>query len=329
MSDDRYPWLRRRRPGPGVDWEFFTYWTLVAIFVGLGILVLQVHLAVYGPNAPGLFSDAALYFEATRVWLAGGDPWTVQLLNSPRFAAPPPVLLLNVPLLPFGQQAAVAFWVIADIAGWAAIIWRLRLGPWWVLFPPFLEGFFPASPDIALAGLVVVSGGAIAAMTKPYSIPSLIADRRWAALAIAAFAVVVTIPILPWAQFFAQLPEIQQALADQSRDVSAWGQPVLMVLVVAALISLGPRTALRLVTPTLWPNAQLHYSVFSARAGAESAALAVALAFPGYTAQLVIVYATVIGVLRVAQAMARSRAGSAPPSEAGTADVDGTILRSS
>ena len=43
--------------------------------------------------------------------------------------------------------------------------------------------------------------------------------------------------------------------------------------------------------PTLWPNAQLHYSVFSARAGADSAALAVALAAPGYTAQLVVVYA--------------------------------------
>ena len=36
-----------------------------------------------------LFFDARLYLEATRVWLAGGDPWNVQIAGN-YFAAPPP-----------------------------------------------------------------------------------------------------------------------------------------------------------------------------------------------------------------------------------------------
>ena len=39
-----------------------------------------------------LFFDARLYLMATRTWLDGGDPWSVQLAGN-YFAAPPPSLL--------------------------------------------------------------------------------------------------------------------------------------------------------------------------------------------------------------------------------------------
>jgi hypothetical protein len=291
-------WLRRRRPEPGLDLEFIAYWALTGLFIGLGILVLAIQIQGY-PDPAALFSDASLYYTATRTWVEGGNPWAVTSSSGTAFAGWPPTLLLNVPLLPFGPEFARVFWAVADVVGWIVLIWRLKLGPWWILFPPFVEALFPASPDPALAGAMVVGGAWLAALTKPYSIPSILADGHWRAVAVAAALTVASLLILPWAQFIAQLPAIQAALVEQSRDVSAWGEPVLMALVVVALASLGLTTALRLVVPTLWPSAQLHYSVFSARAGVESAALAVALAAPGYTAQLVVVIAVVYQARRI------------------------------
>jgi hypothetical protein len=310
MSDLR-PWLRRRRPGPGLDLDFIAYWALTGAFIALGLLVLDTQIRGY-PDPSALFSDASLYFAATEAWVSGGNPWAVTGPNGITFAGWPPTLLLNLPLLPFGPDVARPFWALADVAGWLVVMWRLRLGPWWILFPPFVEGLFPASPDPALAGAMVIGGAWLAALAKPYSIPSILADGHWRAVAVAGLLVLATFLVLPWGLFISQLPAIQAALAAQSRDVSAWGQPVLMVLVAIALASLGVRTALRLVVPTLWPSAQLHYSVFSARAGAESAALAVALATPGLTAQLVVVYAVVIAARRWAGGREIAPLGSQP-----------------
>jgi hypothetical protein len=276
-----------------VDLEFIAYWALTGLFIGLGILVLGTQIQGY-PDPSALFGDASLYWAATQAWVDGANPWSVSSASGTTFAGWPPTLLLNLPLLPFGPDAARLFWATADVVGWAIVIWRLRLGPWWILFPPFIEGLFPASPDPALAGAMLVGGAWLAALTKPYSVPAILADGRWRAVAVAGALVAGSLLILPWSLFVSELPSIQAELAEQSRDVSAWGDPVLMALVVIALASLGVTTALRLVVPTLWPNAQLHYSVFSARAGAESAALAVAIAAPGYTAQLVVVYAAFV-----------------------------------
>lgn len=309
-TSTRLPWLKRRRPGPGVDWDFLAYWILTGLFIGISLIVLQTQIAGYRPDPSKLFSDASLYFAATQAWVAGGDPWSVTL-DGIAFAGPPPTLLLNVPLLPFGPGVAPGFWFVADVLGWLVVMWRLGLGPWWILFPPFLEGVFPGNPDPALAGLAVVGGAWIAALMKPYSVPSILADGLWRHVAVAAAVAVVSVFVLPWGVFIAQFASIQAALADQSRSLSAWGDPLLMVAVAIALPVLGIRTALRLVVPTLWPNAQLHYSVFSARAGAESAALAVALAAPGYTAQLVVVYAAWVLARRVLAPRTFDRSASA------------------
>lgn len=313
MSRAEPVWLKRKRPGVRFDWEFVTYWALTGVFIGLGLLSLRAELNRYIPDPANLFSDASLYQVATQTWVSGGNPWAVTSSDGIAFAAPPPALLLGVPLLPFGPDAARAFWAVADVVGWIVVIRRLGLGPWWLLFPPFLEALFPGNPDPALAGLMLVGGAWFTAFTKPYSIPSILADGRWRHVVVAAALGVGSLLVLPWGMFVAQLPAVRDALEAQAPDLNAWGNPVLMVLVVVALAILGIRTALRLVVPTLWPNGQLHYSVFSAAAGADSAALAVALAAPALTAQLVVAYAAFVLARRVAGPRTFDRSATAGP----------------
>jgi hypothetical protein len=158
-----------------------------------------------------------------------------------------------------------------------------------------------------------VGGAWLTAFVKPYSIPAILADGRWRQVLVAAALGVASLLVLPWGMFVAQLPAVRDALEAQAPDLNAWGNPVLMVLVVVALAVLGIRTALRLVVPTLWPNGQLHYSVFSARAGADSAALAAALAAPALTAQLVVVYAAFVLARRVVGTRTFDRSAAAGP----------------
>jgi hypothetical protein len=306
-------WLVHRRPDVRFDWAFIAYWALTGVFIGLGLLALRAQLNRYVPEPANLFSDASLYLSATQTWVSGGNPWAVTSTGGIAFAAPPPALLLSVPLLPFGPDAARAFWAVADVVGWLIVIRRLGLGPWWLLFPPFLEALFPGNPDPALAGLVLVGGAWLTAFVKPYSVPAILADGRWRQVLVAAALGVGSLLVLPWAMFVAQLPAVRDALEAQAPDLNAWGNPVLMVLVVVALAVLGIRTALRLVVPTLWPSGQLHYSVFSARAGADSAALAVALAAPALTAQLVVVYAAFVLTRRVVGTRTFDRSAAAGP----------------
>lgn len=169
------PWLRCRGPGPGIDWDFTGYWALVGAFVGVSVAVLFIVV----PRAPIDVQnlDSQLYFRATAAWLNGEDPWATKTPSGIPFAGPPTALLLNLPLIPFGVGVAAPFWAVAGLAGWLVTVRRLHLGPLWILFLPFLEGWFAGSPDPALMGLVVVGGGAIAAAAKPYSVPAMIADR--------------------------------------------------------------------------------------------------------------------------------------------------------
>src|SRR4051812_29818203 len=57
-------------------------------------------IAVAAQDTKYWFFDARLYLDATRAWLAGGDPWAVQLAGN-YFAAPPPTLLAFAPLTLF------------------------------------------------------------------------------------------------------------------------------------------------------------------------------------------------------------------------------------
>src|SRR6188474_2187872 len=82
------------RTGPPfiVLW-FQRYWLAVWFFVITGTRLSLLDFT----QVDKFFLDGQLYLEATRTWLAGGDPFTV-VVHRLSLAAPPPTLL---PLVPF------------------------------------------------------------------------------------------------------------------------------------------------------------------------------------------------------------------------------------
>lgn len=266
----------------------------IALFVAISVAyLLVIEMQVRWLSTGTLFSDATLYFDATSAWLNGGNPWTTTV-DDVSFAGPPTTLLLNLPLQPFGREVAAPFWAIAGMASWLFTIRRLRLAPYWFLFPPFWEGYLPGSPDPALLALILLGAGPLSALAKPYSVPGMLADGRWRAVLVAGALGLATLPLLPWGQFVDNVPEVQAAFATQSRHTSAWGNPPLMIAAGIALLSLGKRRALGMAVPVLWPGAQFHYSIFSIGTGAAFIGLGVVLTFPYLAPPGVILYAVVM-----------------------------------
>lgn len=260
---------------------------------------------VHTPDA--LFGDARIYFRATDAWLRGEDPWASTYLGTP-FAGWPPTLLLSIPFIPFGEKAAVIAWPVLDILAAAYVVRRVGLTWWWVLFPPFVAAWFPASPDLALVALVYVGGGAISALTKPYAIPAMLGVGRWVPVLAAGLCVVLSAPVLPWGTFFAHRAVIEQQLQAWSLTPTLWGT-VWMPIAVLAVISLGTRLGLLLATPVLWPvGGQLHYAAFSIEAAAALPLVAIGFALVDWNGIpiSICVMGAVFGLKRVRQC-ARSR----------------------
>lgn len=273
----------------GLDWTFtLTQGPVITLFA-----VYFIWKAAYFVREPEfLFTDARLYFRATEAWLAGGNPWagTIQGWN---FAGPPPTLLLDVPLIPFGEDAAWAFWPIAGAYGIWRVVRRLGLPIWWMLFPPVIEGWLAGSPDMALAGLAMGPIAWIAALGKPYAVPAMLGDGKWRSVALAGGVAVMSAPFLPWGLFFGNASGISSTLDVYTSHLSAWGNPVGMVAATIALLALDGRLRGGLLVPALWPNSQLHYSVFSMFAASRSPILSIGLALPvpGAAPAAVMIYA--------------------------------------
>jgi hypothetical protein len=248
-------------------------------------------VGVYAARPDRLFGDARIYFRATEAWLAGGNPWLTANAGI-AFAAPPPALLLNLPLVVFGETAAVVFWVASNAIAVVWLLRRLGLPPWWLLFYPIAEGFTGGSPDLLLAALIVVGGGWLAALIKPYSIPALLSAHRWRAVVAAGAVLLVTIPILPWGTYLASGALTTATSAEWVRPNSAWGVAPLMAVTAVALILLGGERGLALLTPALI-GLQPHYAVFSLPAISRSRLATIGIAYPGQGAAAigVIVYA--------------------------------------
>lgn len=263
----------RTAVGQGVDWArvidragLGAYLFIAGMFSTWWVFVFTY----WSPQR--LFVDAHVYYRATAAWLAGADPWAAS--TTVPFAAPPPALLLNLPLQPLGEQGAVAFWVIGTLISIVILFRRLHL-PWWMLiFTPLVEGTLSGSPDIVLAAMVVIGAGGISAIAKPYAIPTMLSDGHWRAVALAVVLGAASLFVLPWRQFFAAQHVIGQAFTDWTTIVSAFGSPLLMVVTAIALASLGPRTGLALFTPGLLAQ-QPHYLVFSLQAISRSRLLAI------------------------------------------------------
>jgi hypothetical protein len=266
-------------------------WTVI---FGVALVLSLAWVAPFyvGPNVGNVFLDAHVYFRATEAWVAGANPWTTSFRDVP-FAAIPPTLLLNLPLLPFGEGAAVSFWAVANSAAVIYMIRRLRLPIWVLLLQPILEGWLAASPDLTLAALLVGGGGWFAALTKPYAAPALIAEGRWRQLVAWLLAFALTVPLLPWPQFV----DAHAAIADTfarfaNHPVSAAGTPVLMVITAIALVALGWKRGWALFTPGLLAQ-QPHYNVFVLDTIVRSKILSLALTLP-------LPHAAAIGVIAYA-----------------------------
>jgi hypothetical protein len=243
--------------------------------------------------APGLVgSHALIYTEAARALLTGADPWQV----GPPLAvfAGPPTMLLPYALFTFLPTDVTRFgWVAIDlgISIWA--IRRLGLPAYWVAFPPLFEAIVLGHPEVLLLGLLVLGRDArarfaaplagLAVLVKPYAALPLVAERRIGALIVAAVATAATLLFLPWARFVDELPAISANLARQNVGDSTYGAPLLMVVAILALVALGPRRALWLAVPVLWPYAQPIYKTMSIPVMPPLLALLWAIPIPGLT----------------------------------------------
>jgi hypothetical protein len=222
----------------------------------------------------GFGFHAVVYTDAARAWLAGGNPWTV---GPPAvvFAGPPPML---------------AVWAIG----------RLGLPRYWLFFPPLFNAIALGHPEVVILGLFAAGGAVsgLAAAIKPYALLPLIAERRWRAIAVAIGAVVASLPFLPWGLFISQAGAISSTIARQNVGDSTFGQPLLMIVAAGALLVLGPRRALWLAVPVLWPDAQPIYKVMTMPVLSPVVALAWAIPIPGFTLVGVIVEAVLVVIDR-------------------------------
>jgi hypothetical protein len=247
----------------------------------------------------GFGFHAVVYTDAARAWLAGGNPWTV---GPPAvvFAGPPPMLVPYLPFVPFGIDVVRFSWIAIDVvlAVWA--IGRLGLPRYWLFFPPLFNAIALGHPEVVILGLFAAGGAVsgLAAAIKPYALLPLIAERRWRAIAVAIGAVVASLPFLPWSLFISQAGAISSTIARQNVGDSTFGQPLLMIVAAGALLVLGPRRALWLAVPVLWPDAQPIYKVMTMPVLSPVVALAWAIPIPGFTLVGVIVEAVLVVIDR-------------------------------
>ena len=265
-----------------------TLWVVVPIWF---VAISLIRLSSYLPYQPGY--DGMLYRTATIDWMQGRDPWTPPTEGA-AFAAPPPTLIAMIPFAlvpePVARVALLALGVIASI--W--MIRRLKLPLWWLAFPPLVDGLYIGNPHIFIAPLLLLGLAPIAGFLKVYAlaVPALRLDIR--ALVITAVLLVVTIPLLPWGQFFAEWPQINDALRRQAggTGLSVLATPLLLPVALAAALFVGRERLAWLAVPVFWPFTQWYYAAMALPAVTPLAAIALATPIAGATtAALVIMVA--------------------------------------
>ena len=223
-------------------------------------------------------NDARLYLLATQAWLAGRDPYTVSS-DGILFAATPPTLLPIAPFAWLSADAFVALVFVASIVAAVAIVRRLRLPLWWLLFPPLIEALSAGSINVIVLGLLLTRLEWLGIVAKAYAaLPALVLVHARSIL-IAAIVIAATFLVLPWQAFLAH--DLGGVLAAQ-----AWGgrppdfPPLLLVpIALLGLVLVGRRRAAWWSVLTVWPAAQFHYAIFALPARPGVLALAI-LALP-------------------------------------------------
>ena len=228
-----------------------------------------------------LYFDARLYLMATQAWLAGGDPWAVQLAGN-YYAAPPPSLLPLAPLAPLPLDVGVAIIAVACFAAAVATVRLLGLPWWWLLFPPLVQCLLSANVHALLIPLILLRAGWLATLFKVYAAVPLAILGRWRALLIALALLVISAPFLPWAAYIAQAGEISARLAEQTKhDI-----PLLVLVAIApavgvGLLLIGRERAAWLAPLALWPSQQYYYGTLVMPTRSQIAAAIIALPTTG------------------------------------------------
>ena len=251
---------------------------------------------------PGSFGyDARVYALAARAMLEGRNPWTVEL-GGGTVVGPPTTLVPYIPFAYLPQELTAAIWVLGSLLIAILILRRLGLPAWWIAFPPVFHPIVLGNEEVLMVGLLVVGGrlGGLAPLLKPYAAIPLAVQRRWGDIWIGIGVGLATLLVLPWRTFVESLPLIRDRIAYQSFGDNAFGDPLLVVIAIVALISLGSRPGAWFATPVLWPYAQTHYGLMTLPIMPPLLALIWALPIPE---------AITVGIvaLAIAQAFARTR----------------------
>jgi hypothetical protein len=255
--------VRHERSSSGnarrVNWPFVRS-TIVPLLLPIWFVIYAIQTFVHFSAHDAIGVDLAIYRHAAEVALGGGNPW----IPDPgwvSFAAPPPTLLLYVPVTLMPLPLATVVMMSAGVLGAAWAIRRLHLPLWWLLFPPLFDALIVGNPDALVLALLLVRGplAGLAAVLKVYALLPLLLQRRWVALVLAAAVGAFSLPQLP--NFLAAIDIVRSTL-DTTAKLSAWGT-VFIIPVIVALWFLRRRGAEYLVVPTLWPNTQSHYGTMA------------------------------------------------------------------
>lgn len=266
----------------------------------------------------GLGFDARLYVEAARVWLAGGDPWAVSHLGI-MYAAPPPTLLATLPLLLVPDALVAPVAIVGSFLLAAAAIRAIGLPWWWLTFWPVVDAALVGSLDLAVLAALVLGGrrfDMVAPFLKIFAVVPMIGDRRWRSLVITAAVLVVTVPILPWGEWWRSWSDVAAGLARTAEGTSVFGNIPLMIVASVALLSLGVRRAGWLAVPVLWPWTQIHYMVIAIPA--MSPLIALVWCLPGVP-PVAVLGSVVVAAIAHRLIPQRTDGGLAPASMPGTA----------
>lgn len=238
-------------------------------------------LFLYLGKSPLLFFDARLYLDATRVWLAGGDPWSVSYQDI-MFAAPPPTLLA---LVPFALLADPVGWLLLGalcVAGAIASIRMLDLPWWWLLFPPIVLGALSGNIQLLLLPLLLRGAGWAAGFLKIYAMVPVTILGQWRQLIIFALLLIATAPFLPWGTYISRFVEINAALAEQSHyGLTTVQSLILLVPALGAMWVVGRERSAWLAVPALWPSQQWYYATLAMPARSQIVAFIIAIPISG------------------------------------------------
>jgi hypothetical protein len=278
--------------------------------MGRGLLPLWFLTFAYAyaaviARAGYLGADFRIYYRATHLWLAGGDPWSavVSIFSPAHFGAPPLSLLPVAPFMLLTEdQSAIVFVAICALSGFY-VVRRLRMGPAWLLFPPLVFGVVSGNPSIPLLALLLAGtswASALAVSLKVYAIVPLIAQRRWLDVVVVVGLLAAFVVASPgiWIDYAQRFGEIGARLSAESHGgYGALSWPPLVpptVLALAVIARYDLPAAGWLAVPALWPGSEFHWVTFAMPVMTPWLGAMLAIYWPGLAAVVTWPYAIML-----------------------------------